>query len=97
MNEIEKNFLKYLKEPIIILLEDLFEDLKLVCDRLKKKLIARKNLNYIIMKKGVTNYQFKLENFKKEEKVQIDEVENFLKQVNMLIILSNLNSFKHIK
>lgn len=86
MNEKEKLYLKQLKNPILIYLEDLYEDVVLVCKKLKVKLNNRRSLNSKIYKNGINNYEFKLENFKKEEEVQIDEVRGFLKLVYLFFL-----------
>ena len=89
VNEKEKLYLKILKNPILIYLEDLYEDVILVCNKLKFKLNQRRNLNTNILKNGINNYEFQLENCKKEELVLLEETKTFLKYVSLIFIKYN--------
>lgn len=84
VNEKEKEYLKFLKNPLLVFLDDLYEDVQLVCEKITIRLNQRRNLNNNILKHGINNYEFKLKNCKKEENVQLSETRNFLKRVGDL-------------
>lgn len=74
--------MKILKQPIIVQLKDIFEDVKLIAVELKARLVHRRNLNQKVNKEGSFNYTFQLENSEKEEGVYIAESKHFLKKCN---------------
>ena len=81
VNEKEREYLKFLKNPLLVFLDDLHEDVQMVSQKIGVRLNQRRNLNANILKHGINNYEFKLENCKKEENVQLLETKSFLKKV----------------
>lgn len=97
IHEIENQFLKYIKNSALILVEDLLKDFDLLCKKLLNRLNIRRKLNHKSLKEGEEHLESSLLNSMKEEKVVVKIAENMVEKgnQNLEFILKNFLNESH--